>query len=148
MMINAAFLTKTFIALKCSTWVFSGVTQQSQMAQNLQETPIGQRNFQLLCTAFIISCGPPSWNYSRSPQVQQFLFWQLYRQTTCLLGVLFSLQSVDVIDIVLGKIGFPQTCSERKDEKPSTVLCTFPFCVFYFTRMEVGKLYFSITWYC
>lgn len=84
----------------------------------------------------------------RSPQVQQFLFWQLYCQTTCLLGMLFSLQSIDVIDIVLGKIGFPQTCSERKDEKPNTVLCTFPSCVFYFTRMEVGKLQFSITWHC
>lgn len=139
--------TKTFIALKCSTCIFSGVTQQSQMAQNLQETLIGQRNFQMLCTAFMISYGPPSWNYSRSPQVQRFLFWQLYCQTTCLLGMLLSLQSIAVSDIVLGKIGFPQTCSVRKDEKPNTVLCTFPCCVFYFTRMDVGKLYFLIAWH-
>ena len=134
MVIIAAFLTKTFITLKCSTCIFSGVNQQSQMAQNLQETPISQRNFQLLCTAFIISYGPPSWNYSRSPQVQQFLFWQLYCQTTCLLGMLLSLQSIDVSDIVLGKIGSPRPA--QKERMKSLTLFYALFLVVCFISQE------------
>lgn len=84
------------------------------MAQNTQEAPTGlKEDFYLLCAALIIGYGPPPWNYSRSPQVQQFLFWQLYCQTTCLLVMLLSLSSIDVSDIILGKRRFPGHCLRK-----------------------------------
>lgn len=116
------------------------------MVPNPREAPTGlKEDFYQLCAALVIGCRPPSWNYSRSPQVQQFLFWQLYCQTTCLLVMLLSLQSIDVSDIVLGKLPFPRHCLGTEHEKPGTALCTCPSCVLDFTKIEVGKLHVENT---
>lgn len=56
--------------------------------------------------------------------------------------MLLSLQSIDVSDIILGKLSFPRPCSGRKYEKPGTLLCTFSFLcvVFYKDRGEEIKV--------
>ena len=114
MVINAAFLTKTFIALKCSTWVFSGVTQQSQMAQNLQETPIGQRNFQLLCPAFIISCGPPSQNYSGLHRYSNFFFGNFIVRQPAFWVCCFHCSQLMLLTLFLARLVSPRPAQKER----------------------------------
>lgn len=63
------------------------------MAQKPPEAPMVLKEVlvALLNSAIIVGYGPPWLSYSKSPQAPQFLFWHVYCQTTCLLGMLLSL---------------------------------------------------------
>jgi hypothetical protein len=85
------------------------------MAQNPLKAPTGMKGDVLaavcccyygLCTTFVellkVSTGTT------------ISFWQLYCQTACLPGMLLTSSSVDVSDIVLGRLGFLGHCLGKK----------------------------------